>query len=88
MNNGTIHLIIGPMFSGKTTELIRLKTRSDIIAKGIVIRYMQDTRFGNDEKLYTHNNYSTECIISDKDSLKNTILNIKNIDDIKNFSYI
>ena len=39
-NNGSIHLILGPMFSGKTSELLRLKKRTDIAnKKSIIIRY-------------------------------------------------
>lgn len=51
---GEIILIIGPMFSGKTTELIRRISRYDRAAmKTIVIKPIKDTRYSNTE-VVTH----------------------------------
>ncbi|AWN82236.1 Thymidine kinase [Candidatus Cardinium hertigii] len=46
---GSIHLIIGPMFSGKTTELFRL-TKRYILAgkKTILVKYAKDKRHNTD----------------------------------------
>lgn len=53
-----ISLIIGPMFSGKTTELLRRLTRSKIAGKKVILlRPKIDTR----EKL-THDNLTTNGI--------------------------
>jgi len=53
-NKGSIELIVGPMFSGKSTELQR-RIRRHIIAKRdcIVIKYYKDTRY-SDDKMATH----------------------------------
>lgn len=51
---GSIELIIGPMFSGKTTELVRRIRRHSLAKrKCIVIKFKQDTRYSVD-KLSTH----------------------------------
>jgi len=52
-NKGYITLIIGPMFSGKTTELIRLIKRATIAGKKcVVVKYDKDIRYG--DELHTH----------------------------------
>ena len=54
---GKIHLIMGPMFSGKTTELLRIYNRFRIANKlCILVKYKNDTRYDNDNKVVTHNN--------------------------------
>ncbi|KAF7638612.1 Thymidine kinase [Meloidogyne graminicola] len=43
---GSIQLIIGPMFSGKTTELFRLATRHTLAGRSVaIIKYRHDTRY-------------------------------------------
>ncbi|AOA33024.1 hypothetical protein GTPV_gp062 [Goatpox virus Pellor] len=55
MDYGYIHLIIGPMFSGKSTELIRIVKRYQIAQyKCCVVKYLNDIRYGN--SVYTHDN--------------------------------
>lgn len=51
----TLEVIVGPMFSGKTSELIRLVER-DVIAKrrGAIFKVAFDERFGEKE-VVTHN---------------------------------
>lgn len=45
---GELHLIIGCMFSGKTSELIRNAKRYKSIGKSVlVLNYKMDTRYGN-----------------------------------------
>ena len=52
--SGSIELIIGPMFSGKTTELIRRIRRHSLAKqKCLVIKYAADNRY-SDEELSTH----------------------------------
>ncbi|ABI99059.1 thymidine kinase [Deerpox virus W-1170-84] len=63
--NGTIQLILGPMFSGKSTELIRLLRRYQLAKyKCNIIKYSKDDRYGNDEFLYTHDKLSIPAISS------------------------
>lgn len=51
---GSLELIIGPMFSGKTTELLRrIKRHSLAKRKCVVIKYKFDTRYSV-ENLSTH----------------------------------
>ena len=43
---GSIDLILGPMFSGKTTELIRRTQRHELAGRRVVvIKYIKDTRY-------------------------------------------
>lgn len=54
MLEGYLHLILGPMFSGKTTEIIRLYNNYSKIDKRIlVINYKEDNRY-HDTLLSTH----------------------------------
>lgn len=56
-SGGEIQLIIGPMFSGKSSELLR-RIRRYTIAKRrcIVIKYSKDTRYSH-ENISTHDWY-------------------------------
>jgi thymidine kinase len=52
-NTGSITMIVGPMFSGKTTELIRLIRRSKIANKKcLIVKYAKDTRYSSE--IMTH----------------------------------
>ncbi|KAI6175493.1 Thymidine kinase, cytosolic [Aphelenchoides bicaudatus] len=54
LEQGQIHLISGPMFSGKTTELFRLCNRFSLAKRKIlVVKYARDNRYG-DLLLSTH----------------------------------
>lgn len=54
MPHGEVHLIIGCMFSGKTTELIRRIKRYRIAGKKcVLIKYIEDTRYSG-TKACTH----------------------------------
>lgn len=82
---GSLHLIIGPMFSGKTTELIRLKQRSKNIGnKTISIKYQFDNRYGNDNYLHTHDGMNDIALLSCGKSLTETInsINLNNYNEI------
>lgn len=67
MSNGRLELILGCMYSGKTTELIRLMNRYKSINKNMLaINYKNDTRYGNDNKIYTHNKDGVEALHIDE----------------------
>ena len=72
--NGWIELICGPMFSGKTEELIR-RLRRSLIAKKKVIIF----------KPYTDNRYSENKIVSHNNNSIDSIM-IKNIKEILSLS--
>jgi len=58
-----LELIIGPMFSGKSTELIRkIRLLQQINKKVLVIKPTIDNRY-NEHKLTTHNYDSVDCIV-------------------------
>jgi thymidine kinase len=60
--SGKLELIIGPMFSGKSTELIRKIRQLQIIDKKVlVIKPKIDIRY-NINKITSHNYDSVECI--------------------------
>ncbi|ABQ43541.1 thymidine kinase [Tanapox virus] len=59
--SGHIQIILGPMFSGKSTELIRILKRYQIARYTcFVIKYSKDTRYG--KGLVTHDNNSIPAI--------------------------
>lgn len=63
MCSGRIELIIGCMYSGKTTELLRLIERYRSINKNMMIlNYIEDIRYGNDNKVYNHNKMGVEAV--------------------------
>jgi len=66
MNEGTLDLIIGNMFSGKSTELIRRINKTRSINKNIIIiNYLEDNRYsseGSTEIVCTHDLNSVNCI--------------------------
>ena len=61
----SLKIIMGNMFSGKTTELVRRLKRYDIIGKRImVVNSNKDTRSPH-EVLQTHDNTKYNCIKTD-----------------------
>jgi thymidine kinase len=59
----SIHLILGPMFAGKTTELLRLGHRHELAGRRVLyVRHELDTRGGgssnNNNTFNTHNGSS------------------------------
>lgn len=76
---GNVHLIFGPMYAGKTTELIRLKKRAEIAGlKCIVIKYYKDIRY-DDHKISTHEKRKIDALVSDGPSLAKTIEKIADL---------
>ena len=52
---GRIEMIIGPMFAGKSTELIRRVTRHEISGKRVLrVKYAEDNRYDNEGCISTH----------------------------------
>ncbi len=59
---GWIELITGPMFAGKTEELIRRVRRLEYAKQNIIVfKPLIDTRYANDE-IVSHNNNRTKSI--------------------------
>ena len=90
-NKGSIEIICGPMFSGKTEELIRRLKRSIIAKKKILVfKPKIDDRY-SDEYVVTHNKNSIKSISIDSNS-ENKILDLSKgvntigIDEIQFFS--
>lgn len=76
-NGGKIHLIIGPMFSGKSTELLRLVRRYNFKRKTTaVVAFELDSRYSNTEKVVTHDMYEYPAIKTGKISdIKERLMN-------------
>jgi thymidine kinase len=59
---GSLHIVLGPMFSGKTTKLIQIyKTRTYSLKNVAVINYADDTRYDS-KMLSTHDEIMIPCI--------------------------
>tara|TARA_B110000967_G_C18683878_1_gene459510 strand:- start:109 stop:693 length:585 start_codon:yes stop_codon:yes gene_type:complete len=71
-----LNVVIGPMYSGKSSYLIR-KINNSILNKEhiIVINHISDTRY-NKNKITNHNNISTDAVLLT--NLKNIYIYIKN----------
>lgn len=55
---GSVELIIGPMFSGKSTELQKMVRRFTIAQKKcVVVNYSKDTRYHDGDYVATHDKY-------------------------------
>lgn len=66
--SGHLTVIIGSMFSGKSTEIIRLINRYKVLNKKIVaINHSLDDRYdGDNAKIITHDKVKTNCLKLDK----------------------
>lgn len=52
---GRLTLILGPMFSGKSTEMLRYVRKSNIQKKKtVVVKYVSDNRYTHESKVVTH----------------------------------
>ncbi len=70
-DTGYLSLIIGPMFSGKTTRLIEMYERLSFCSKNkksrvCVINYIEDNRYGSSSMLVSHKKRMINCISLDK----------------------
>jgi thymidine kinase len=71
-SNGSITLIVGPMFAGKTTQLLLFIDREVISDKKcLIIKHLNDVRYSSDS-IVTHSKYAYN---------KCTIINLAKIDD-------
>ena len=63
---GQIEVIMGPMFSGKSTELLRRLQRHKIAQKRVLlIKHQSDRRYqGSDTNVVTHDQLKVEATIS------------------------
>ncbi|GAM26538.1 hypothetical protein SAMD00019534_097130 [Acytostelium subglobosum LB1] len=80
---GKIQVILGPMFSGKTTELIRRIKRFNFANKKcLVIKYSRDTRYNGGETqdniLFTHDKLNYTALPCTK--LEEARLHVKDYD--------
>lgn len=65
-NEGYLELVIGPMFSGKTTHLIQAYKKYTYIGKRVmVINYADDKRY-HDTMLSTHDKIMIPCVQTSK----------------------
>ena len=64
---GYLEVIAGPMYCGKTEELIRQVKRATIGKKKVqVFKHKNDVRYGHDKKLYSHAGISFDCELIEK----------------------
>ncbi len=69
--HGYLNLILGPMFSGKSTRLIQyIRRYKTLDKKMIVIKPNIDTRYTLENELCTHDQEKYKCISLSGDSLK------------------
>ena len=55
ISGGKITLIMGPMFSGKTTSLINtIKRYNWQNKKAVLVKYTMDNRYSSESKIITH----------------------------------
>ena len=74
-NGGKIRLIIGPMFSGKTSELINRYRKHTIAGKKcLLVKYKKDTRYSNDH-IVTHDGTNIKAVACLKLSEIDNIIN-------------
>lgn len=60
---GYLEVIAGPMYCGKTEELIRLAKRATIGKKKVqILKHALDTRYGKDNKLFSHAGVTFEAL--------------------------
>ena len=78
--DGEIKLITGPMFSGKTSELIRRYKRYQLNKKNkcLLVKYKGDTRYSENE-IVTHDHIKIKSIKAELLSELNNIINNYNI---------
>ncbi|MDO8451612.1 MAG: thymidine kinase [bacterium] len=75
VQRGYLEVIAGPMFSGKTEELIRQVRRAKIGKKHVqVFKHAIDARYGKDKKLYSHNGmtFESELVLTAEDIFTHT----------------
>ena len=83
MQNGYLKLIIGPMFSGKTTALIDIYNNIKNKSTAIVINHASDKRYTDKDELVSHDTHSIPCFnfnqIREIYDIESDINNIKHV---------
>jgi thymidine kinase len=75
---GYLELILGPMFSGKSSKLIQIIRKYNILKKSILIlKPIIDKRYSQDSLLVTHDKISSDCVSVE---LLNTIQDVNSYD--------
>lgn len=65
-DSGYLEIILGPMFSGKTSRLIEIYNKCKISnIDCVIINHSSDDRFTNKENLISHDGKEVPCILSD-----------------------
>jgi thymidine kinase len=84
MTTGHLELILGPMFAGKTTELIKCINRyKHITNKYFLVNHIHDTRYENDS-IVEHNEISKFKTTHTTDKLMSLLVD----DDFNNIEFI
>ena len=60
-NMGELEVILGPMFSGKTTRLLELYRQYQGIVPTIMINHCSDNRYGETTHVFSHNKDNVPC---------------------------
>jgi thymidine kinase len=84
---GTLELIIGPMFSGKTKLLISRYKEIVNNTNILVINYYKDTRYGINS-IVSHDGEIIPAINISLLSIVNNLIEISNFTETNNFNYI
>jgi thymidine kinase len=64
LNGGYLELIVGPMFSGKTSRLLEIYKKCEISnINSIIINHKSDDRYSKDSTLLSHRQDKAPCIL-------------------------
>jgi thymidine kinase len=75
-----LQLIIGPMFSGKSTELLKRCKKYNICKYNcILIKYLNDTRYSNNQ-IITHDKQYVQIKTLNLDNITNSLQELNNYD--------
>ena len=78
-NYGKLHLIIGPMFSGKTSKLVSIFHKLRAYDESVcIVNYALDKRYSDKDQMSTHDNVHLDCIMVSE--LKSMLLNTEIMD--------
>lgn len=79
---GTLELIYGCMFSGKTSKLIDRYNELKDKHKCLAVNYIFDKRYTNGNKIVSHNKVSIDCVcIQDLEELTNNLDNLEKLNE-------
>jgi thymidine kinase len=63
MDSGYLNLILGPMFSGKTSYLINIYGINRMTHRLLVINHASDNRYTSEAQMVSHDNKRIPCIL-------------------------